>query len=79
MSKENRHTEENHIFRYKQFTITQNHAAMRVGTDSDLLGTLSAGGNNILDIGFALCRPYQIGTHCISGLYKRGERYNAHL
>ena len=51
MSKENRHTEENHIFRYKQFTITQNHAAMRVGTDSDLLGTLSAGGNNILDIG----------------------------
>lgn len=39
------------IFRYKQFDIVQEHAAMKVGTDSDLLGTLAAGGHNILDIG----------------------------
>lgn len=39
------------IFRYKQFDIVQEHAAMKVGTDSDLLGTLAAGGTNILDIG----------------------------
>lgn len=39
------------LFRYKQFTISQEHAAMKVGTDSDLLGTLAAGGTEILDIG----------------------------
>lgn len=39
------------LFQYKQFSIVQQHAAMKVGTDSDLLGTLSAGGNRILDIG----------------------------
>ena len=39
------------IFRYKQFNIVQEHAAMKVGTDSDLLGTLAAGGHHILDIG----------------------------
>lgn len=39
------------IFVYKQFTIHQEHAAMKVGTDCDLLGTLSVGGNQILDIG----------------------------
>ncbi len=39
------------IFKYQQFNIVQEHAAMKVGTDSDLLGTLSAGGRNILDIG----------------------------
>lgn len=39
------------IFRYQQFSIQQEHAAMKVGTDSDLLGTLSAGGRRILDIG----------------------------
>ncbi len=39
------------IFRYQQFNIHQDHAAMKVGTDSDLLGTLAAGGRDILDIG----------------------------
>lgn len=39
------------IFQFKNFTIDQSHAAMKVGTDSDLLGTLSQGGNRILDIG----------------------------
>ena len=39
------------LFRYKQFDIVQEHAAMKVGTDSDLLGTLAAGGEDILDIG----------------------------
>ena len=38
-------------FHYRQFTIRQDHAAMKVGTDSDLLGTLAAGGRRILDIG----------------------------
>lgn len=39
------------MFKYKQFAIHQDHAAMKVGTDSDLLGTLSEGGQRILDIG----------------------------
>ncbi len=39
------------FFEYKQFTIDQRHAGMKVGTDSDLLGTLAAGGLRILDIG----------------------------
>lgn len=39
------------FFDYKNFTIDQSHAAMPVGTDSDLLGTLSFGGSKILDIG----------------------------
>lgn len=39
------------LFKYQQFTICQEHAAMKVGTDSDLLGTLGAGGKRILDIG----------------------------
>lgn len=39
------------LFRYKKFDIVQEHAAMKVGTDSDLLGTLAAGGKDILDIG----------------------------
>lgn len=39
------------LFKYQQFTICQAHAAMKVGTDSDLLGTLGEGGQRILDIG----------------------------
>ena len=39
------------IFRFKQFTIEQAHAPMKIGTDSDLLGTMAYGGKNILDIG----------------------------
>lgn len=39
------------IFRYQQFEIVQEHAAMKVGTDSDLLGTLGEGGRRILDVG----------------------------
>lgn len=39
------------VFEFKQFSIHQEHSGMKVGTDSDLLGTLSAGGNRILDIG----------------------------
>jgi len=39
------------IFKYKCFEVCQEHAAMKVGTDSDLLGTLAEGGENILDIG----------------------------
>lgn len=43
--------ESNEFFHYKQFTIDQRHAGMKVGTDSDLLGTLAEGGERILDIG----------------------------
>lgn len=39
------------FFQFKNFSIHQGHAAMKLGTDSDLLGTLSDGGNKILDIG----------------------------
>jgi len=39
------------IFKYQQFDIIQEHAAMKVGTDSDLLGTLGQGGGHILDVG----------------------------
>lgn len=38
-------------FRYKQFEICQKNAGMKVGTDSDLLGTLAAGGTRVLDVG----------------------------
>lgn len=39
------------IFRLKQFSIDQTHAGMKVGTDSDLLGTMAHGGKQVLDIG----------------------------
>lgn len=39
------------FFQFKQFHIHQEHAAMKVGTDSDLLGALAAGGRRILDVG----------------------------
>lgn len=39
------------FFQFKQFHIHQEHAAMKVGTDSDILGALSAGGKRILDVG----------------------------
>lgn len=39
------------FFQFRQFTIDQRHAAMKVGTDSDLLGALALGGEKILDIG----------------------------
>lgn len=46
----------NELFRYRQFSIQQDHAAMKVGTDSDLLGALagvpeSDGPIRVLDIG----------------------------
>lgn len=52
-------------FKYQQFIINQEHAAMKVGTDSDLLGTLGAGGQRILDIG--------TGTGVLSLMY--AQRY----
>lgn len=39
------------FFNFQQFTIRQQNAAMKVGTDSDLLGALCGGGDRILDIG----------------------------
>lgn len=39
------------LFQFKQFTIHQRNAGMKVGTDSDLLGALAAEGSRILDIG----------------------------
>lgn len=53
------------VFKYQQFDIRQEHAAMKVGTDSDLLGTLGAGGKRILDIG--------TGTGVLSLMY--AQRY----
>ena len=41
----------NSYFRFKQFTIHQEHCAMKVGTDGTLLGAWAQGGERILDIG----------------------------
>jgi tRNA1Val (adenine37-N6)-methyltransferase len=38
-------------FRFKNFSIRQDHCAMKVGTDGVLLGAWAQGGNRILDIG----------------------------
>lgn len=38
-------------FQFKQFTIHQDHCAMKVGTDGVLLGAWAKGGKRILDIG----------------------------
>lgn len=39
------------IFRFRQFDVRQDHTAMKVGTDSDLLGALASGGGRVLDVG----------------------------
>lgn len=41
----------NDYFRFKQFTISQDKCAMKVGTDGTLLGAWAQGGQKILDIG----------------------------
>lgn len=41
----------NDYFRFRQFTIRQEHCAMKVGTDGTLLGAWARGGRRILDIG----------------------------
>ena len=41
----------NDYFRFKQFTLWQQHCAMKVGTDGVLLGAWAEGGQRILDIG----------------------------
>ncbi len=38
-------------FRFKQFTVYQEHCAMKVGTDGVLLGAWAHGGQRILDVG----------------------------
>ena len=41
----------NSFFRFKQFVVWQDRCAMKVGTDSVLLGAWAKGGSRILDIG----------------------------
>ena len=39
------------MFQFRQFTIEQQHCAMKVGTDGVLLGAWAQGGERVLDIG----------------------------
>lgn len=41
----------NNYFKFKNFTIHQDHCAMKVGTDGTLLGAWAHGGQRILDVG----------------------------
>ena len=41
----------NSFFQFRQFTVRQEHCAMKVGTDGTLLGAWARGGNRVLDIG----------------------------
>lgn len=41
----------NDYFKFKKFTIHQEHCAMKVGTDGTLLGAWAHGGQRILDVG----------------------------
>lgn len=41
----------NSFFQFRQFTVRQEHCAMKVGTDGTLLGAWARGGQRILDVG----------------------------
>ena len=41
----------NNYFKFKEFTVWQQHCAMKVGTDGTLLGAWAEGGERILDVG----------------------------
>ena len=41
----------NSFFKFQQFTVRQEHCAMKVGTDGTLLGAWANGGRSVLDIG----------------------------
>lgn len=44
-------SERKNVFCFRQFDVCQTHTAMKVGTDSDLLGALAPGGSRVLDVG----------------------------
>lgn len=41
----------NSYFQFRQFTVRQEHCAMKVGTDGTLLGAWAKGGQRVLDVG----------------------------